>query len=70
MAEETVSAPVANRYDRMEIAGAFGDLGALVPRGLLSNGQDDSYFTQTIMGTARRPGHSNNPLKESVRVAL
>src|SRR5262249_41284185 len=31
MAEETVSAPVANRYDRMEIAGAFGDLGTLVP---------------------------------------
>src|SRR5262245_54961892 len=31
MAEETVSAPVTNRYDRMEIAGAFGDLGTLVP---------------------------------------
>jgi hypothetical protein len=31
MAEETVSAPVSNRYDRMEIAGAFGDLGTLVP---------------------------------------
>jgi hypothetical protein len=31
MAEETVSAPVANRYDRTEIAGAFGDLGTLVP---------------------------------------
>jgi len=36
----------------------------------LSNGQDDSYFTQTIMGTARRPGHSISPLYESVRVAL
>lgn len=31
MAEETLSAPVSNRYDRMEIAGAFGDLGTLVP---------------------------------------
>jgi hypothetical protein len=31
MAEQTVSAPVNNRYDRMEIAGAFGDLGTLVP---------------------------------------
>ena len=25
------SQPVTNRYDRMEIAGAFGDLGTLVP---------------------------------------
>jgi len=31
MAEETVSAPASNRYDRMEVAGAFGDLGTLVP---------------------------------------
>lgn len=31
MAEETVSAPAANRFDRMEVAGAFGDLGTLVP---------------------------------------
>jgi Molybdate transporter of MFS superfamily len=31
MAEETVSPSVSNRYDRMEIAGAFGDLGTLVP---------------------------------------
>jgi hypothetical protein len=31
MAEDTVSAPVSNRYDRMEVAGAFGDLGTLVP---------------------------------------
>jgi MFS superfamily sulfate permease-like transporter len=31
MAEETISAPVTNRYDRMEVAGAFGDLGTLVP---------------------------------------
>jgi Molybdate transporter of MFS superfamily len=31
MAEDTVSAPVTNRYDRMEVAGAFGDLGTLVP---------------------------------------
>src|SRR6516225_5112221 len=31
MAEDTVSAPVSNRFDRMEIAGAFGDLGTLVP---------------------------------------
>jgi MFS superfamily sulfate permease-like transporter len=31
MAEETLSTPVANRYDRMEFAGAFGDLGTLVP---------------------------------------
>ena len=31
MAEDTVLAPGTNRYDRMEIAGAFGDLGTLVP---------------------------------------
>src|ERR1700682_5255292 len=31
MAEETASAPVTNRFDRMEVAGAFGDLGTLVP---------------------------------------
>lgn len=31
MAEEAASPPIANRYDRMEIAGAFGDLGTLVP---------------------------------------
>jgi hypothetical protein len=31
MAEETVSAPVTNRYDRMGVADAFGDLGTLVP---------------------------------------
>jgi len=31
MAEGVVSAPVTNLYDRMEVAGAFGDLGVLVP---------------------------------------
>jgi MFS superfamily sulfate permease-like transporter len=31
MAEEIVSPPVTNRFDRMELAGAFGDLGTLVP---------------------------------------
>jgi MFS superfamily molybdate transporter len=31
MVEDTLSATVSNRYDRMEIAGAFGDLGTLVP---------------------------------------
>jgi MFS superfamily sulfate permease-like transporter len=31
MAEDTFSTPIANRFDRMEIAGAFGDLGTLVP---------------------------------------
>jgi Molybdate transporter of MFS superfamily len=31
MAEDTVSAPDSNRYNRMEVAGAFGDLGTLVP---------------------------------------
>jgi len=31
MAEDTLSAPVANRFDRMEVAGAFGDLGTLAP---------------------------------------
>ena len=31
MAEDTLSAPVTNRFDRMEVAGAFGDLGTLVP---------------------------------------
>src|SRR5262245_14972751 len=29
--ETDASQPVANRYDRMEVAGAFGDLGTLVP---------------------------------------
>lgn len=31
MTENAVAAPVTNRYDRMEIAGAFGDLGTLIP---------------------------------------
>ncbi|HEY7645224.1 MAG TPA: putative sulfate/molybdate transporter [Hyphomicrobiales bacterium] len=31
MAEKGIAAPVANRFDHMEIAGAFGDLGTLVP---------------------------------------
>src|SRR5438552_2385226 len=31
MAEEIAPASVANRFDRMEVAGAFGDLGTLVP---------------------------------------
>ena len=31
MAEDTLSAPITNRFDRMEVAGAFGDLGTLVP---------------------------------------
>jgi hypothetical protein len=31
LAEDTASAPVSNRYDRMEIADAFGDLGTLEP---------------------------------------
>jgi MFS superfamily sulfate permease-like transporter len=31
MSEDTIAAPVGNRFDRMEIAGAFGDLGTLVP---------------------------------------
>jgi hypothetical protein len=31
MPEDTVSTPVPNRFDRMEVAGAFGDLGTLVP---------------------------------------
>ena len=31
MAEETVPARAANRFDRMEVAGAFGDLGTLIP---------------------------------------
>ncbi len=31
MTGETASAPIGNRYDRMEIAGAFGDLGTLIP---------------------------------------
>ncbi len=31
MAEETVPARVTNRFDRMEVAGAFGDLGTLIP---------------------------------------
>src|SRR5882724_3321301 len=31
MTPETLAAPSHNRYDRMEVAGAFGDLGTLVP---------------------------------------
>jgi hypothetical protein len=31
MAVNSVAAPTVNRFDRMEIAGAFGDLGTLVP---------------------------------------
>lgn len=31
MAEKTVPASSTNRYDRMEVAGAFGDLGTLIP---------------------------------------
>jgi MFS superfamily sulfate permease-like transporter len=31
MAEDTLSAQITNRFDRMEVAGAFGDLGTLVP---------------------------------------
>ncbi len=31
MAEDTISTPVSNRFDRMELAGAFGDLGTLIP---------------------------------------
>jgi hypothetical protein len=31
MASETTTAQHANRFDRMEVAGAFGDLGTLVP---------------------------------------
>jgi predicted benzoate:H+ symporter BenE len=31
MTEEAVSAQATNRFDRMEIAGAFGDLGTLIP---------------------------------------
>ena len=31
MAEKTAPAPSANRFDRMEVAGAFGDLGTLIP---------------------------------------
>jgi predicted benzoate:H+ symporter BenE len=31
MTDKAVSAQVTNRFDRMEIAGAFGDLGTLVP---------------------------------------
>ena len=31
MAPKTLTPYRSNRYDRMEIAGAFGDLGTLVP---------------------------------------
>ena len=31
MADEALSAPTRNRFDRMEWAGAFGDLGTLIP---------------------------------------
>jgi MFS superfamily sulfate permease-like transporter len=31
MTEDAVTTPTGNRFDRMEIAGAFGDLGTLIP---------------------------------------
>lgn len=31
MRDEAVSPPIGNRFDRFEVAGAFGDLGTLVP---------------------------------------
>jgi len=31
MAEDTLLAPITNRFDRMEVAGAFGVLGTLLP---------------------------------------
>lgn len=31
MSEGSIAAPTGNRFDRMEVAGAFGDLGTLVP---------------------------------------
>lgn len=31
MTDETLDAPARNRFDRMEVAGAFGDLGTLIP---------------------------------------
>ena len=31
MTEKGIATPVTNRFDHMEIAGAFGDLGTLVP---------------------------------------
>jgi len=31
MTEETIAVPIRNRFDRMEFAGAFGDLGTLIP---------------------------------------
>src|SRR5215475_1176218 len=29
--EPAIATPIQNRFDRMEVAGAFGDLGTLVP---------------------------------------
>jgi hypothetical protein len=29
--QPTIANPIQNRFDRMELAGAFGDLGTLVP---------------------------------------
>jgi hypothetical protein len=31
MTEDTLLAPLANRFDRMDVVGAFGNLGTLVP---------------------------------------
>jgi len=31
MSQQSVAAPTGNRFDRMEFAGAFGDLGTLIP---------------------------------------
>jgi molybdate transport system substrate-binding protein len=53
MAEETVSAPVANRYDRMEITGAFGDLGTLV-HGVLRTDTFVCWVCRTMVIMSRR----------------
>jgi hypothetical protein len=31
MSDQSLVPPVRNRFDRMELAGAFGDLGTLIP---------------------------------------
>lgn len=54
MAEKGIATPVTNRFDHMEIAGAFGDLGTLVPFvvAYISVLKMDPYGVLLAFGTA------------------
>ena len=50
MTEEAAAASIGNRFDRMEIAGAFGDLGTLIPlRGRLLGRPQDGPVWRTVL---------------------